>query len=368
MNELDGHRISSIEELTVLSHYPRTIGRNARLGSHGAGPTSTAVALRTDQGASGWGLAIGPLDDIRSLMGRPVGDLIDPAIGVVDDAALPLDYALHDLAGVILDQPAYELLGGRGEPSTTCYDGAIYFDDLDVEAGQEIDTVLANCAMDHAAGFRAFKVKIGRGHRWMESRAGMARDIEVTRAVRAAYPDANILVDANDGFSIDDTVHFMENVADCGLFWIEEPFAENREDLTRLRAFRRESGSATLVADGEAHPDVASLLALAADGLIDVLLMDVVSYGLTAWRKIMPALREVGVQASPHAWGEPLKTLYAAQIGAGLGNVLTVEGVPGAVAGIDTSGYRFDAGRLDVPKSPGFGIPVPTDGGSSAQR
>jgi L-alanine-DL-glutamate epimerase-like enolase superfamily enzyme len=68
---------------------------------------------------------------------------------------------------------------------------------------------------------------------------------------------------------------------------------------------------------------------------------------------------DAGVAASPHAWGDPLKTLYAAQIGAGLGNVLTVEVVPGTVMGVDTGGYRLDSGRLHVPTTPGFGIPLP---------
>ena len=84
--------------------------------------------------------------------------------------------------------------------------------------------------------------------------------------------------------------------------------------------------------------------------------MDVVGFGLTAWRTVMPQLAAWGVQAPPHAWGMPLKTLYAAHIAAGLGNVVTVEGVPGTTAGADTSGYPLLGGRITVPDSPGFGI------------
>jgi L-alanine-DL-glutamate epimerase-like enolase superfamily enzyme len=359
VSSIEHHRVVAIDTARIVSRYPRVVGRNARLGSHGGGPTSTAVAVRTDQGTVGWGLATGPVDELPALLGRPVAELIDPAQGVLDPAALPLDIALHDLAGQILGQPVHRILGGHGPQQLPLYDGAIYLDDLDVPAGQEIETVLANCANDYAAGFRAFKLKIGRGHRWMEPAAGLARDVEVTRAVRAAYPEADILVDANDGFSIQDTIQFLDETAACRLFWIEEPFTENRDDLVALRQFLRNSGSTTLVADGEADPRVESLLELAADGLLDVLLMDVVSYGLTAWRAIMPELRRVGVAASPHAWGEPLKTRYAAQIGAGLGNVLTVEGVPGTVDRVDLSGYRIHGGQLHLPSAAGFGIPVP---------
>ncbi len=359
MSSIEGHRLASVHAFEIVSRYPRTVGRNARLGAHGDGPTSTAVSVTTAAGAVGWGLATGPVEPTRSLVGRPVTELIDPSIGVVEPAALPLDYALHDLLGVVLGRPVHELLGGAGEQTLDCYDGAIYLDDLDVSPDRAIDTVLTNCATDHAAGFRAFKLKIGRGHRWMAAAEGLARDIEVTRAVRKHYPDADILVDANDGFTVADALHYLDAVQDCGLFWLEEPFADDRDDLTRLRRYLRDTASPTLVADGEFRPDVPSLLSLAADGLVDVLLMDVVTYGLTAWRKVMPEVRRAGVAASPHAWGDPLKTLYAAQIGAGLGNVRTVEGVPGTIVGVDTTGYRLDAGRLSVPTTAGFGIPVP---------
>ena len=87
--------------------------------------------------------------------------------------------------------------------------------------------------------------------------------------------------------------------------------------------------------------------------------MDVMSFGLTPWRRIMPTLVELGVAASPHAWGRPLKTIYAAHLAAGLGNVEIVEGVPGITDGVDTSAHVFADGRLTLADRPGFGLPVP---------
>lgn len=354
---LSGHRLASVEAVELVTRYPRTVGRNARLGSHGSGPRQTALIVRTDKGAVGWGLASGRIEGLDSLVGKPIDGLFDLEVGVVDQAAMPLDFALHDLVGRILDQPVYELLGARGDTSVTCYDGAIYFDDLDPDnAPRGLDVVLGNCAADHAAGYRAFKLKIGRGNRWMSPEAGLARDIEVTKAVRAAYPDCRVLVDANDGYSCAGLLDYLDAVGDCELFWIEEPFAENADDLGQLRAYLNRTGAATLIADGEFEPDEPGLLELCEAGLLDVLLMDVVSYGLTEWRRVMGRLETLGVHASPHAWGLPLKTLYAGQIAAGLGNVLTVEGVPGETDGVDASGYRLENGVLHVPDAPGFGI------------
>lgn len=348
---LDHHLVRRVEQSTIQSRYPRTIGRNARLGSHGDGGVDDIVILHTDTGKSGWGLRSGAVPD--DVVGRSVAELIDPATGITSDRWKGLDFALHDLAGQILDLPVHALLGGQGSPTIPVYDGAIYFADLDDDAG--VDAVLADCAADDAAGHRAFKLKIGRGNRWMDRAAGDARDIEVTRAVRAAYPGHRILVDANDGYDCDGFIEYLKAVADCDLYWVEEPFLDDADDLARLKKHLRESGSPTLIAEGESDPDLEPLLEIAARGDIDVLLMDVVSFGLTAWREVMP---RVACQASPHAWGVPLKTLYAAQLAAGLGKVPTVEGVPGETIGVDTAAYRWQDGALTVPDRPGFGLPL----------
>ena len=360
MSELEYHRIAEVEEGRLRSRYPRYVGRNSHLRSHGSGETSSIAVVRTDHGAAGWGLLRGTLDARAGLVARAVSDVFDPAVGVTDERALPLDFALHDLAGVILGQPVCEMLGGRGKRAAPCYDGAIYMDDLDPEgAPRGVGAVLENCTRDYERGYRAFKLKVGRGYRWMEAEAGLRRDIEVTRAVRERFPDCQVLVDANNGYTGEGFLEYMDGVRDCGLFWVEEPFEETREDLTRLRSYLDRCSTRTLIADGELRPDVPFLLELAAERLVDVLLMDIVGLGFTEWRALMPQLREVGVPTSPHAWGVPLKTLYAAQLAAGLGNVVTVEGVPGTADGVDTDGYRLEAGLLRVPDAPGFGIAPP---------
>jgi D-galactarolactone cycloisomerase len=375
---LAAHRLCAVKTLEVKSRYPRTVGQNARRGVHGTGPTSQVTVLLTDRGATGWGISgDGPLcdSDVSRLIGKRVAELFDPRVGVVaseanSHAARVLDLALHDLAGTILGQPVYQMLGTHekggegeeGEPTVPCYDGAIYMDDLLPEENPRgIQAILDNCHCDYALGYRAFKLKIGRGYRWMGPEEGLQRDIQVTQAVRKRFGDCDILVDANDGYTCDEFLRYMKAVAGCGLYWIEEPFPENREDLLRLREFLARHSPQTLIADGESGYDVEHLLRLAHEGLVDVLIMDVVGLGFTRWRAWMPRLGEANTYASPHTWGDPLKTLYAAQIAAGLGNVPTVEGIPAKSRDVDWSSYHLQDGRLHVPDAPGFGVRFTTE-------
>ena len=356
---LSSHIITSVTAETITSHYPRAVGRNSFRPEHGSGGGHTVVVLRTNRGASGWGLPGRGLSQPAQFIGRSVTDLIDPDSGVIDPAALPLDLALHDLTAKILDLPVFAMLGGRGERTTKCYSGAIYFDDLDPEnSPRGLDAIQRNLASDYDLGYRDFKLKLGRGYRWMSHRDGLRRDIEVTQLARELYPDADILVDANDGFTVRTLAEYLEATSGCSLFWIEEPFQERPEDFRALRDLLDACGSAALIADGEYDPRLDMVWRLAADNLLDVALMDVVDFGVTAWRHVMPRLADLNVRASPHAWGIPIKTLYAAQLAAGLGNVITVEGVPGTTSGADTSGYQLSEGRLTIPETPGFGIPL----------
>ena len=42
------------------------------------------------------------------------------------------------------------------------------------------------------------------------------------------------MVDPNDGYTMTAMADYLEAVAACGLFWIEEPFQERRSDFGHL--------------------------------------------------------------------------------------------------------------------------------------
>jgi len=359
--ELAYHTIQSVAFGDVRMQYPRFVGKNARLDVHGYGPRIGICTITTDKGATGWASLRGGRGDAErltsQLVGKKLSEVFHVDAGITDDRYMPFDIALHDLAGVALNKPVYALLG-RDTPFTTkYYSGMIYFDDLEpAHAPGGIDKVLANCRYDYDYGYRQFKLKIGRGHRWMSKKEGLARDIEVTKRVAEAFPDCEILVDGNNGFTVSEFTEYLEGIGNTQLFWIEEPFHETVADYRKLRDWMGENNVKSLLAEGEADPDPALLEELMQQKLMDVHISDIEGLGFTNWRKLMPKLVQYGVQSSPHAWGSLLKTFYTAQMAGGLGNTVTIEGVTSTSEDVDLSGYTIRDGKLVPPDAPGFGL------------
>ena len=372
MRELAQHRIVRIEARPMQDRYPRVVGPNSHDEKpKGRGGSFQIRIVTTDQGAVGWSMCHLKDEEIKPFIGRRVVDLFDIANGTRDEA-MGLDRVLHDLAGNILQVPVARLIGRRGASATLVYSGAIYFDDLlPLDKPRGIDGVLESCRQDHEAGYRAFKLKIGRGFRWMPRQEGLRRDIEVTHAVRDRFRECKVLVDANNAYTVDEAIEFIRATADCDLYWIEELFEENRDGLKRLRDAMHKANCKALVAEGEYRTErapsptryggyteqfVDKLYALAAEKLVDVFLMDLDTVGFSRWRRIMPELTKAGVQASPHLWAWTPRPYYTAHLAAGVGNIPIIEGIPGEADGIDYSAYAIRDGKLVLPHSPGFGL------------
>ncbi|WP_104381574.1 enolase C-terminal domain-like protein [Sphingobacterium sp. HMA12] len=361
--ELSYHRIQEIKYSTVQMKYPRLVGKNARLNLHGYGPNVEICAIKTDKGAMGWASLRGAIKDAKQiemeLIGKKVSELFASNAGILNDRHIAFDIALHDLAGVILQKPVYELLGRKKPYTTDYYSGMIYFDDLEPsERPAGIARILEECRYDYEVGYRQFKLKIGRGHKWMPVKEGLQRDIDITNAVARAFPECGILVDGNNGFTVDQFIQYLKGIPSVNLFWIEEPFHETVSDYEKLRNYIKEAGISTLLADGEADPNPVLLKELFEKKLLDVHLTDIEGLGFTNWRKLMPELKKIGAQASPHAWGSLLKSYYTAHLAGGLGNTVTIEGVTSTSEEVDLSGYKIQDGKLIPPSTAGFGMPL----------
>lgn len=370
---LEDHRLAHSEVIQSKDTFPRYVGRNAQGGPQKFGTGNQIRILTTDQGARGWAASHVPQEQVTPLIGEKISDLIDPESGTLD-RALAIDQPLHDLAARILGKSVYQLLGARGPTQIPIYTGSIYFDDLEPEeAPRGIPGIIASCRQDYTAGYRAFKLKIGRGFKWMDPAAGLQRDIDAVRAVRENFPDCKVLVDANDAYTCDQFIRFLDGVADCDLYWIEEPFQEDEEDLQRLKDHMARIDCRALIAEGEGRTEGADppgpyggytaahidrLYDLAAKNLVDAFVIDLNIVGFTRWRRVMPQLIAAGVPAAPHTWCWCVRPCYVAQLAAGVGNVVCIEGIPGESTALDYVNYPVTDGKMRVPDLPGFAMPL----------
>jgi len=363
---LKDHKIQEVKTLRIRNRYHRLNGKNSRRGEHAYGDEFLAKVIITDRGASGWGLgtskafwndtnAVYQYD--KEITGMSVSELFDPAVGILDDKYQMYDFALHDLAGNILRQPVFRMIGNAGKNPLNVYDGGILLDDISPDSAPGgLKKIVEECDTDYHMGYRDFKLKIGRAPKWMSWKDGLKRDIEVTRLVRELYPNAKIMVDANDAYTVEHMKEYIDATADCQLYWIEEPFRENEKDLGSLKEHLAKRSPETLVADGESRFVVEDVVSLAKKGLLDVVQMDIEYLGFTAWRKLIPELEGANIRISPHNWGFGLKTRYTAALGAGCPLMDFIEGVIDETEGVSMDAYAIRDGKIMVPELPGFGM------------
>ncbi len=356
-------RIAAIELGTLVGRRPRLAGFNARKkGDHGWESKIPLARVTTSDGVSGFGFSRLTRQQAQLLLDRQLDELITIDSGV-NQAAFPLEYPLWDLLGQRGARPVYQLLADRagknvsGQLRVPCYDTTLLIDDLHLPTDEEGAALIASEAnFGYEHGHRAFKIKVGRGARHMPPPEGHRRDIAVIRAVRAAVgPDAVILIDANNGYTLNIAKHILSETADCNVFWLEEAFHEDDELYEDLHAWIEREGLSVLIADGEgaASPH---LLDYARKGIVDVIQYDIFSYGMTKWLETAPKLDAWNVRTAPHHYGAHLGNFVSGHLAAAVAGFAFVEWDELATPGLDSSAYSIDNGHVSLPNAPGFGL------------
>lgn len=223
----------------------------------------------------------------------------------------PLEVALWDLAGKILDQPVWRLLGGVHGGSLACYasTGTLRSPQATVDAVAAV----AN------AGFPAVKLRFHRRH-WRE-------DVEVVEAVRERLGDAvDIMVDCNQAWRMPwdtaapwtqkEALACARELEKLKVFWMEEPL--HRGDHAGMAALRGRTDMR--IAGGEMTRETHEVTHLTDNGALDVLQQDaVVCGGIGGLAGVFAAARQRGLEIAPHTWGNGIGLLANAHLAAGVG-------------------------------------------------
>jgi L-alanine-DL-glutamate epimerase-like enolase superfamily enzyme len=265
---------------------------------------------------------------------------------------------LWDLAGKLLKQPVYQLLGGAGVERVPVYDGSIYFADLLPQyADRYADRFREEIDLGLKLGHRAFKIKIGRGNKWMPRAAGDERDVEVVEVIRKhAGREVLLGVDANNGYDLAIAKRFVDRTAELHLAFLEELFEEQVEPCLALKAHIASKGLATLVADGETQSTLEPFKPLVAAKAVDVLQGDMKHFGIEGILTEAEMGRPQGIRVAPHNWGSLLGYYMQLHVGRAIDNFYLAEHDPLTTDVLSAEGYSIDAGRATVPDAPGFGL------------
>jgi L-alanine-DL-glutamate epimerase-like enolase superfamily enzyme len=337
---------------------------------------TTLVRVQTDQGVEGLGAASGATDaafraaartligpDVLSLCRMEGGRITGRAesYAAVLDKHMHLDGPLFDLVGKLTGSPCSSLIGPAVRDRVEVCDGTVYFSDLWFK-DKGVRAVVEEAEEAARAGYLGARLKLGRGWKWMEKKAGLLRDIEVANAVRNAVgPGMKVLVDANNGYRNDfgRAWRLLEGTRQSNLYWLEEVFPEDVELYTKLHARMEAAGIRTLIADGETVGEVKRFEPyLRTPRLIDVVQMDIRRGGFLANLELAKMAKAAGAMPGPHNWGSQIGLFMGLHFAAAVENAAAAEDDRSRCDAIVAEGYSFNKGYYKASRAPGLGIRV----------
>ncbi|QED46823.1 mandelate racemase/muconate lactonizing enzyme family protein [Cytobacillus dafuensis] len=150
-----------------------------------------------------------------------IHDLMNKTIYGAPTAKAAIDIACFDIMGKKLQQPVYQLIGGR------------YHDEFPIThvlSIAEPDQMAAEAAFMVEEGYKSFKMKVG---------TNVSKDVERIQAVRECVgEDIAIRVDVNQGWNNSATALVaLKQLQDCDLDWVEQPVvADDIDGMVEIKS------------------------------------------------------------------------------------------------------------------------------------
>ena len=371
-------RITRFTLAPILGRFHKFVAMNSYdTAPKGHTYNSTLVRISTDAGVEGVGVMGYAASNeafhgaLRKLLGADPHELYEmrsgriagraPAYSAVLAAYKHIDGPLFDLIGKLNKVPCWKLIGDSVRDRIEVYDGTLYFSDVWFR-DRGVRSVVEEAEEAWKSGYRGMKFKLGRSWKWMERRAGLARDIEIVRTVRRALgPQAKILVDANNGYRDDfeGAWRLMAETQLSNVYWAEELFPENVERYSELKDRMAKAGNKTLIADGENVREPKEFEPyLKPRRLLDVLQMDIRTGGFLGNIEMARMGEAAGAASVPHNWGSQVGLYMGLHLAKAVRGVEAAEDDRSTCDVLQAEGYSFRDGHYTVSEAPGLGLRV----------
>lgn len=255
-------------------------------------------------------------------------------VGAITSLALAaIDTALWDRRAKVLDLPLWKLAGGakNNVPVYTTEGGW-----LQLECNQLVDQARAA----RAQGFAGSKVKIGKSH--------LSEDVKRLTAVREAVgPDFELMVDANQSFSLSEALRRAHALDGLNLAWLEEPMPADNVMAHQHLCLH----SPIPVAVGESMYSAGQFADYLQAQACHIVQVDVARVGgITPWLKVAHMAECQNISVCPHFLMELHVSLSCA-----VSNAPWVEYIP-QLDDIALSRLVIENGHALPPQTPGLGI------------
>jgi L-alanine-DL-glutamate epimerase-like enolase superfamily enzyme len=256
------------------------------------------------------------------------------SVGAITSLALAaIDTALWDWRCRRDGQPLWLAAGGAKAriPVYTTEGGWLHM---------STESIVRETVAAKEAGFKGAKVKVGLPH--------VSDDVARLKAVRAAVGDGfEIMVDANQCFTLGEALRRAPRYAELGIAWFEEPLpADDIAGHARLAA-----ASEVPIAVGESLYSPSQFAAYVQQGAASILQPDVARIGgITPWLKVAHLAETFNLAVCPHF----LMELHVSLTGAAPA-AAWVEYIP-QLDTVASNRMAIVDGHAIVPDSPGLGI------------
>lgn len=269
---------------------------------------------------------------------------------VLMSALSGLEMACWDIKGKVLNQPLWQLLGGKFRDRVPCYANAWFVPArTPAEFAAKAREAVAN-------GWTALKWDpFGRAYRDLSNQEFRTALACVAAVREAVGPGVDLMIEGHGRFDLQSALRLGEALAEYNVLWFEEPlFPENYEELAELRRRIR-----VPIAAGEriyTRHDARRFLEL---GCAHFMQPDISRVGVREMTTMSAWAETHGVAFCPHNPAGPITNAATLQVAAALPNFFLMETMATDVPwrkDITTEELRLEDGAMVVPDKPGLGI------------
>ncbi|SFR41596.1 mandelate racemase/muconate lactonizing enzyme family protein [Halogeometricum limi] len=284
--------------------------------------------------------------------------------GVTVTAISGIEVALHDVAGKILDVPAYQLLGGKYRDKVRVYCDCHTADEADPEAcADEAERVVEELGYDALK----FDLDVPSGHE--KDRANrhlrnseIRHKKEIVEAVTERVKDrADVSFDCHWTFSAGSAKRLAAAIADYDVWWLEDPVPPENHDVQREVT---QASPTTPIAAGENVYRKHGHRRLLEEQAVDIIAPDMPKVGgMRETRKIADMADTYYVPVAMHNVASPVATMASAHVGTAIPNSLAVEYHSYQLGWWEDLVEEdvIEDGYIEIPEKPGLGVTLDMD-------